>query len=83
MLLPAELGTAIGSCQPSNRRAPVLTMPNCGFSTTVHTNVAATTGATYGSSMQARTAPRPRNGRRSASAATSPSPIEPTVPPTE
>ena len=57
-------------------------MPYCGSRATVHTNVAATTGVMYGSSITARTAPRPRNGRRSASAATSPSAIEPKVPPT-
>ena len=56
-------------------------MPACGSSATVQTNVAATTGVMYGSSIAARTVPRPRNGRRSASAATSPSPIEPIVPP--
>ena len=33
--------------------------------------------------MQARTSPRPRNGWRSASAATSPSPIAQAVPATE
>ena len=58
-------------------------MPNCGLSIVVHTKVAATTGATYGTSMQARTRPRPRNGLRNASAAISPSPMAQAVPPTE
>src|SRR3712207_8357255 len=48
---------------------------NCELSIVFHRNVAATTGATYGSSMQARTTPRPRNGRRRARAATSPRPM--------
>ena len=56
------------------------TMPNWGLSMTPHTKVAATTGATYGSSIDARTNPRPRKGRRSASAATSPSPTADAVP---
>ncbi len=58
-------------------------MPNCGLSIVLHTKVAATTGATYGTSMQARTSPRPRNGLRSASAVSRPSPIAHAVPATE
>ena len=58
-------------------------MPNCGLSIVDHTKVAATTGATYGTSMQARTSPRPRNGWRSASAASRPSPMAKAVPTTE
>ena len=72
----------IASSQPRNLVPHAFTMPYSGLSATVQTNVAATTGVMYGSSITARTAPRPRNGRRSASAATSPNAIEPTVPPT-
>ena len=60
-----------------------MTIPNCGLSIVVHTKVAATTGATYGINMQARTRPRPRNGLRSASAAINPSPMAHAVPPME
>jgi hypothetical protein len=49
----------------------------------LQTNVAATTGATYGISMHARTRPLPRNGLRRASAARSPNPIAQAVPATE
>ena len=58
-------------------------MPNCGLSIVVHTNVAATTGATYGMSMHALTRPRPRNGLRRASAVNRPSPMAQVVPATE
>src|SRR5829696_9778357 len=63
---------ATGSFHPSTEVPTALTIPNCGFSIVCHTNVTATTGATYGSSMDARTNVRPGNARRSASDAISP-----------
>ena len=42
---------AIGSSQPRNGVPQSLTMPNCGLSIICHTKVTATTGATYGSSI--------------------------------
>ena len=47
------------------------------------TKVAATTGATYGSSMNARTTERPGNGLRSTNAAIRPTRIDPAVDATE
>ena len=58
-------------------------MPDCGSSIVFTTKVAATTGATYGSSMNARTTPRPGNGARSTNAAIRPTRIDPTVDATE
>jgi hypothetical protein len=60
-----------------------LTKPSCGESSTCQMNVSATTGATHGSSSTPRTSPRPRNERRTSSAAVRPSRIAPSVPNTE
>ena len=57
-----------------------LMMPSSGLSMICQTKVTATTGATYGSSIDARTSVRPLNGLRTTRAATSPSPIDRTVP---
>src|SRR6218665_878820 len=51
-----------GCSHPSHCLPSVFTMPNCAFSMICQTNVTATTGATYGSSMRERARPRPRNG---------------------
>src|SRR5215218_5660492 len=63
---------ATGSSQPSTEVPTALTIPNCGFSIVCHTNVTATTGATYGRSMDARTQVPPGPARSSASDAISP-----------
>ncbi len=77
------LRNATGSSQPSRRTPQWFTTPNCGLSMVFHTYVAATTGATYGSSIAARTSVRPRNGLRRARVAMSPMTMAAAVPSTE
>src|SRR5690606_15292858 len=68
-----------GVSHPRYARPKALTRPYCGLSSVFQMVVAATTGSTYGTSSSARTSPRPRNGRRSASASTSPTASDPTA----
>ena len=73
VIVPSSwLRKGIGASQPRRSVPTALTSPSCGDSRTVHTNVIATTGATHGSSITPRTRPRPRNGRRTSSAAHEP-----------
>ena len=84
VIVPSSwLRKGIGASQPRTSVPIALTSPSCGDSSTVHTNVMATTGATHGSSIAPRTRPRPRNGRRTSSAAMRPSTMAPVVPKTE
>jgi hypothetical protein len=59
-----------------------LMMPSSGLSMICQTKVTATTGATYGNSIDARTRVRPLNGLRTTRAAISPRAIDSTVPTT-
>src|ERR687894_466259 len=77
------LRNGIGELQPRISVPTALTNPSCGESSTCQTNVIATTGATHGSSRTPRTSPRPRNERRTSSAAHRPRTIAPVVPNTE
>ena len=67
---------ATGSSQPSTDVPIAFTMPNWGFSIVCHTNVTATTGATYGRSIDARTNVRPGSHAAAPAPPPGPTPIE-------
>ena len=80
--LERSLRKGIACSQPSTSSPNALTIPRFGSSMTDHTNATATTGDTYGRSIEARTRVLPRKGARTMRAATRPKPMASAVPTT-